>query len=107
VSDPELAVTGVVRVGPVLCAGDTATALIAALREVNHDLVIVDRGAYLRALAPDRCVLDRAAVERELGRPFRLPMDLELVMPSFQGELTVDDDRAVWSRRYTATEDAT
>jgi hypothetical protein len=92
VSDPT-------AVGPVLSAGDTATAVIAALHEANPALVIVDRGAYLRALAPARCVLERAVVERLLGRSFRLPVDLELVMPSFVGILSIDDDRAVWTYR--------
>jgi hypothetical protein len=92
-------VTDPTAVGPVLSAGDTATALIAALHEANPALVVVDRGAYLRALAPARCVLERALVEQALGRHFRLPVDLELVMPSFVGVLSIDDDRAVWTYR--------
>lgn len=91
--------SGVARVGPVLTAGEVAAAVIAALRERNPDVVVVDRGAYLRALSPSRCVLERAAVERVLGRPFHLPVDLEHVMPSFVGDLTIGDDHAIWESR--------
>jgi hypothetical protein len=55
-----------------------------------------DRGSYLRVLSPDRCVVTRLAIERQLGRPVRLPADLELVMPSFKGRLHIDAERAVW-----------
>ena len=87
------------RVGPVLEASDTAVAVIAALREVNADVVVTDRGAYLRATAPGRCVLRRDVVERQLGRAFALPGDLERVMPSFVGDLSIDEDEAIWSSR--------
>jgi hypothetical protein len=87
------------RVGPVLEASEVAAAVIAALREVNADVVVTDRGAYLRATAPGRCVLRRDAVERQLGRAFALPSDLERVMPSFVGDLSIDEDEAIWSSR--------
>jgi hypothetical protein len=38
----------------------------------------------------------RADVERRLGRAFSLPADLEEVMPSFKGALSMTDDQAVW-----------
>ena len=83
-------------VGPVLESGDVALALLAALRERNAGLQVLDRGAYLRVSVPGRCVLRREDVERSLGRPFRLPGDLEMVMPSFAGRIRVDDDEVVW-----------
>ncbi len=83
-------------VGPVLEAGEVAQAVIAAIRERNHDVQVLDRGAYLRVSAPRRCLLERRAVERVLGRAFRLPGDLELVMPAFAGRLHVTPDEAVW-----------
>lgn len=82
--------------GPVIEAGDLGAAVVAAIREDNPGAAVRDRGAYLRVEAPGRCVLRREAVERILGRPFRLPGDLELVMPSFAGRFTVGDDEAVW-----------
>jgi len=84
------------RVGPVLEAGEVASALIAAIREHNPEVEIQDRGAYLRVLVRGRCVLSRQAVERLLGRGFRLPGDLELVMPSFKGAFSVSEEEAVW-----------
>jgi toluene monooxygenase system protein D len=83
-------------VGPVLESGETATAVVAAIRAHNRDVVVSDRGAYLRVAVPRRCLLDRLTVERALGRPFRLPGDLELVMPAFSGYLKIERDRAVW-----------
>jgi hypothetical protein len=49
-------------VGPVLDAGETALAIVAAIREHNRDVEIQDRGAYIRVLVPGRCVLMRDAV---------------------------------------------
>jgi toluene monooxygenase system protein D len=80
----------------VLDAGDVADAIVAAIRAHNRDVVVQDRGAYLRVLVPGRCILRRDAVERALGRPFRLPGDLELCMPSFKGEIVVGDETVEW-----------
>jgi NAD(P)-dependent dehydrogenase (short-subunit alcohol dehydrogenase family) len=86
-------------VGPVLEASETGRALIEALRADNADVVVIDRDAYLRVLVPGRCRLTRAAIEAALGRAFRLPGDLELVMPSFKGAFTVTTDEAAWEAR--------
>jgi hypothetical protein len=83
-------------VGPVLLAGRTSEAVIAAIRELNEGVETVDRGSYVRVLVPGECRLERAAVERHLGAPFALPADLERVMASFQGRLEVDEDEARW-----------
>jgi toluene monooxygenase system ferredoxin subunit len=83
-------------VGPVLQAVPLGTAIVEALRALNPDARVVDRGAYLRVLCIRRCVLTRAAVEERTGAPFRLPGDLELVMSSFKGRLTVSDEEARW-----------
>ena len=84
-------------VGPVLENSELGRALIAAMRELQPALAVDDRGAYLRVRVPGRCVVQRAAVERALGRPFRLPGDLEAVMPSFKGSFHVTSDEAVWA----------
>ena len=83
-------------VGPVLVEGELARAVIAAIHELNVGVRIHDRGAYLRVEVPRRCVVTRAAVERVLGHAFRLPADLERIMPSFKGRFRVADDEAVW-----------
>jgi hypothetical protein len=85
------------HVGPVLEPGEPAEAVIAAIRELNRDVVVHDRGSYLRVLVPRRCEVTRAAIEAILGRPFRLPGDLEPLMPAFKGRFSVTHERAVWS----------
>jgi toluene monooxygenase system protein D len=82
--------------GPVLVPGDVCEAIVAALRALNEGVEVRHRGGYVRVSAPDRCRITRAAVEAELGRPFRLPTDLERVMPAFQGRFRVDESEAWW-----------
>jgi nitrite reductase/ring-hydroxylating ferredoxin subunit len=84
-------------VGPVLAPGPTAAAVIAAIRALNPEVQLVERGAYTRVLCPERCRLTAAAVTAELGRPFRLPGDLELIMPAFKGEMRMSADEASWT----------
>jgi class 3 adenylate cyclase len=83
-------------VGPVLMRGPIGDAVLAAILARASGGTCLDRGAYVRVLVPGRCVLVRADVEAFLGRPFRLPADLEDVMPSFKGTLVINDDEAVW-----------
>jgi nitrite reductase/ring-hydroxylating ferredoxin subunit len=83
-------------VGPVLQAGPLGSAVIEAIRALNVDARVIDRGAYLRVLCPRRCVVTRAAIEARTGAPFRLPGDLELVMSSFRGRFAVSEDDARW-----------
>jgi hypothetical protein len=85
------------RAGPDLFASEVGHAVIEALREDNPELEVRDWGAYLRASAPSRCVLRRAAVERRIGRPFSFPGDLEQIMPSCQGRISIAEDEVVWA----------
>jgi len=85
------------HVGPVLQASVTADAVIAAIRELNAGVEVAHRGSYLRVLCPERCVVTRHIIEAHIGRPFRLPGDLEQIMPSFKGKLSVNDDEASWT----------
>lgn len=84
-------------VGPVVLASESGRALVAAILEQNEEVEVQDRGSYLRVLARGRCEVTRQAVERILGRPFRLPSDLELVMASFSGSFSVTEDQAAWT----------
>jgi toluene monooxygenase system protein D len=84
-------------VGPVLEAGELADAIIDAIRADQPGAVVEDRESYLRVLSPSPCVLRRAEVERRTGRPFALPVDLEQVMPSFKGRLTIGPDQVTWA----------
>jgi MmoB/DmpM family len=83
-------------VGPVLLPSDIGLAVLAAIQASNLEVRVQNRGAYLRVLAVDRCVVTRQAIELQLGRPVRLPSDLELCMASFKGRLSVDSERALW-----------
>src|SRR5713101_6034647 len=75
------------RVGPVLQSGPVANAIIAAIKDLNQDVMVVDRGAYVRVLVPRCCVVARSAIENHLGRSFRFPGELEMVMSAFKGLL--------------------
>ncbi len=84
------------RVGPVLQAGSIGGAIVAAIRDLNEDVLVLDRGAYLRVLVLRRCSVSRVAIERRLGRPFRFPGELEMVMSAFKGALHITQDEASW-----------
>lgn len=84
------------RVGPVLQSGTVANAIVAAIKDLNQDVLVMDRGAYVRVLVPQRCIVTRAAIERHLGRPFRFPGELETVMSAFKGSLQLNQDDATW-----------
>jgi toluene monooxygenase system protein D len=84
------------RVGPVLEASEPGRAVLAAIRQLNEQVDVVDRGAYLRVLVRGRCVVTREAIEHALGRPFRLPTDLEPLMIAFKGFLRMDEEQVEW-----------
>ena len=83
-------------VGPVLQAGPVANAIIAAIKDLNQEVMVVDRGAYVRVLVPRCCIVTRSAIEKHLGRPFRFPGELETVMSAFKGSLQLSQDEAAW-----------
>lgn len=84
-------------VGPVLEAGLAADAVVEAIRQLNEDVTVIDRGAYVRVLVPGRCRVTRSAIEQLGGAPFRLPGDLEAIMPSFQGAISFSEDEVIWT----------
>ena len=84
-------------VGPVLSSGPVCDAIVAAIQKENADVRITDRGSYLRVSVPGRCQVSRGAIEAALAQPFRLPGDLERVMPSFCGRFQVTEDQAAWT----------
>ena len=91
------------RVGPVLQSGPVAHAIIAAIKDLNQDVMVVDRGAYVRVLVPRCCVVTRSAIEKYLGRSFRFPGELETVMSAFKGSLQLNQDDAAWRFAQTQT----
>jgi toluene monooxygenase system protein D len=90
-------------VGPVLQSGVVANAIIAAIKDLNQDVVVLDRGAYVRVLVPKCCVVTRSAIEKHLGRSFRFPGELETVMSAFKGSLQLNQDDAAWRFQRSQT----
>ena len=90
-------------VGPVLEACDASLAVIAAIREAHPDVDVVDRGAYFRVSVPRVCSVTRESIERHAHGPFHLPSDLDRIMPSFAGHLTMTDDDVRWELRGHAS----
>lgn len=86
-------------VGPVLRASSTTQAVVAAIKELNSGVVIMDRGSYLRVLVPDNCRLSQASVEKHLGTVFTIPGDLELILTSFKGNMVIAEGEVSWSLR--------
>ena len=84
-------------VGPVIESGSIGAAVIAAIRKLNDNVTLEDRGSYVRVLVPRRCVVTREAIESATGQPFSLPGDLEMVMPSFKGRFIVNEEQATWT----------
>ena len=84
-------------VGPVLLRGPVGEAVVDAISAGCAGAVVIDRGAYLRVLVPGCCWLRRSDIEQRLRRPFRLPGDLEEIMPSFKGTLFIGDEEVRWS----------
>lgn len=88
-----------IAVGPVLLPNELGLAVLAAICAENASIEVQDRGAYLRVLSYERCSVSRRGIEGALGRPVRLPADLELCMPAFKGSFQVDSERASWEAR--------
>jgi toluene monooxygenase system protein D len=84
------------HVGPVLQSGALTNAIVAAIQELNRDVIVMDRGAYLRVLAPQSCIVTRVSIEKHLGRPVRFPGELETVMSAFKGAIRLTQDEVVW-----------
>ncbi|MDA3624664.1 MmoB/DmpM family protein [Saccharopolyspora sp. WRP15-2] len=81
-------------VGPVLQSGEVARAVAdaAVIDNVGRRVDIRDRGSYLRIeVEGGECVLHRATIAEELGRPFKMS-ELELIMPSFVGRIDTGSD---------------
>jgi hypothetical protein len=85
-------------VGPVLIADQLGRAVAEAIRLRNPEVLVTDRGAYLRVSCPDECTLSASDVEASTGTRFSLPLDLERVMPSFSGHLSLTGGVATWTR---------
>ncbi|MFZ5893447.1 MAG: MmoB/DmpM family protein [Myxococcota bacterium] len=87
------------RVGPILIPSAASEAVIAAIRDRHDDVRVEDQGGYLRVSCPAPCRVSASEIEARLGSAFRLPSDLEAIMPSFQGKLVLSDSEVSWQWR--------
>ncbi|MBC3190351.1 MmoB/DmpM family protein [Pseudonocardia sp. C8] len=81
-------------VGPVLQTGDVARAVAEAAATDNPGkrVDVRDKGSYMRVeVEGGECILRRATIAEELGRPFKMA-ELELIMPSFVGRIHTSSD---------------
>ena len=84
-------------VGPVIRCGDLAEAVIDAVIEDNpeREVMIFERGDYVRIHTERDCRLTRASMEKHLGRAFDLAM-IEVEMPSFKGRMQSSTEQMRW-----------
>ncbi len=94
---PERSAEDYDSVGPVLRKNALGEVVLEAILTANPGAKVIDRGAYLRVLVPGRCTVTRATIEQRAGRSFRWPGELEQLMPSFKGLLTIDGEGATWA----------
>ena len=83
--------------GPVIRGGEVALAALEAIREDNPDkeIVVEDRGTYVRIEAAGGLVVRRKTIESILGRPFDL-QELQGNLSSFSGQIDTQDDLIRW-----------
>jgi MmoB/DmpM family len=84
------------EVGPVLLSGRVSDAIVAAIRQHNAGVRLSHRGSYVRVSVSSRCEVRASVIAELLGEPFRIPQDLERVMPSFRGRLFLSEELAAW-----------
>lgn len=86
-------------VGPVMRGidGELAHAVAEAMEMDNPDteIVVDDRGGYVRISAQQRCRLTGASLSEVLGRRFPLA-ELEPSLSGFAGRMRTGDDEIVW-----------
>jgi toluene monooxygenase system ferredoxin subunit len=88
-----------IAVGPVFTNGELATAAVAAIVALNPDVEVIDRGGYLRVRAMGRCLLTADALRGQLGRELAFPREVEAIMTSFSGKLSLSESEIVWAKR--------
>ncbi|SFJ02246.1 MmoB/DmpM family protein [Thermoflavimicrobium dichotomicum] len=85
-------------VGPIVRDPDMADALIAVIEEDNPgtEVIIDDRGGYVRIHTPWRCRITRRTLEEVLGRSITLSQ-IEPELVSFAGRMRyVGDDEIIF-----------
>ncbi len=82
------------RVGPILRAGEVATAAVEAVEMDNpgKQVHVEDRLAYVRIECDDECVLTRASMQEVLGRPFEM-REIQISLSSFSGNIDTSPEQ--------------
>ena len=80
-------------VGPILRPGELADATIEALRADNPDkeVIVEDKGGYIRVSVDGECILRRETVSQHFGRPCRM-QDVEIILGSFAGQIDTTEN---------------
>lgn len=95
--------TEVKLVGPVIRGmdEDIINAVIDAAEQDNpeKEIVIEDRGGYVRVQADQSLTLTQESMVEMLGRPFRLS-EMEPSLVSFAGRLDTKDDKWEWTLHH-------
>lgn len=84
-------------VGPTVQSSAMGQAVVTAISEQNSDVRVLDRGSYLRVEAPSPCRLSRPFLERHWDRAIEFPGDIELILSSFKGRMTLNADQITWN----------
>lgn len=86
-------------VGPVVRGFDPelADAVIAAIEVDNpgREVIVDDRGGYIRVSVERECRLSHESLVEALGRDFALS-ELEPSLSGFAGRMKLTEDEAVW-----------
>lgn len=83
-------------VGPVVQVTALGRAVVEAIEAHNEGVVTDDAGAYIRVWSPNKCVVTKGQVEEVLGRDIRWPGELEVILSSFSGKVSMTDAGAAW-----------
>ena len=90
-------------VGPILRPGGDWAEVIAEAARIDNpgrEVLVDDRGGYVRVHCPRECLLREETVRRILGQPFHM-RDLEVNLSSFAGHIEYGSDyiRFFYARR--------
>lgn len=81
------------HVGPILRPGEWVDVVVEAAQHDNpgREVLVDDRGGYVRVHCAGECILRAATLQRLLGQPFAM-RDLEVNLSSFAGHIEYRSD---------------
>lgn len=83
-------------VGPIIRDPDLADALVAVIEADNPgaEVMVEDRGGYIRIHTAQQCRITRSSLQEVLGRPITLSQ-IEPELVSFSGRIRYVDDEEI------------